>query len=247
MKVSVVVPTLLADLPRLRRALSSVGNQHSVDEIEIEMLVATDPISEQLTQVVDDVFAFRHVQGTGGQWSAVNAGVHAATGDVVAILEDDDRWHPLKLATQLRIWNDNRDALITSNQIAVDETDEPITINDFPTPSGWLFSKSVFSTVGGFDESFRYHADLKFLNCAVAAGVPRFHLVEAGSLKQTWRKLDRFKGRSLVVETDLATPTVARFLNPRGAMARIQKSTEETDRSSREQRWIWQQFKGAGW
>ena len=99
--ISVVVPT--ADRPQLvLRAVRSALAQ-SLREIEVLVVVdGRDPATTGALAGVTDprlrVLELAERQGVG---EARNAGVDAARGDWVALLDDDDEWRPDKLALQL--------------------------------------------------------------------------------------------------------------------------------------------------
>jgi glycosyltransferase involved in cell wall biosynthesis len=95
MLVSVVIPTV--GRKTLAAAVSSALDQTSPVH---EVIVVADT---NKTVAVPDDGRIKVVHTGGGQGSA-NArqqGVEAATGDVIALLDDDDLWHPYKIERQL--------------------------------------------------------------------------------------------------------------------------------------------------
>ena len=101
--VSVVLPTydrpdLLAD------AINSVLEQ-TYDPIEIVVVddASPTPAAETVESVVPDgvaVRCIRHARNRGAN-AARRSGIEAATGEVIAFLDDDDRWLPEKIAVQV--------------------------------------------------------------------------------------------------------------------------------------------------
>jgi glycosyltransferase involved in cell wall biosynthesis len=83
----------------LGQAIDSVlGQTYPTDRIE---LVVVDDGSTDGSRRVIESFAGRVkpvYQERGGQAAAINAGVAAATGELVCLLDSDDWWHPDKLA-----------------------------------------------------------------------------------------------------------------------------------------------------
>lgn len=61
----------------------------------------------------------------------------------------------------------------------LNEKNEVVRINDFPTPSGWLMPVSTMRTVGEFSESHRWHLDNEWLGRLAESKIPRMHIVEA--------------------------------------------------------------------
>lgn len=92
--------------PELSRALESACSQRVSEHLSLEILIVAD-LSEK-----DESFARVNelatswgvklvvTGGKAGGAGARNRGVSAATGDWVAFLDDDDYWHPNKIALQ---------------------------------------------------------------------------------------------------------------------------------------------------
>jgi glycosyltransferase involved in cell wall biosynthesis len=99
--VTVIVPT--ADRPQLvLRAVRSALAQ-SLREIEIVVVVdGPDPATTSALRALDDErLRVLELPVRGGVGAARNAGVDAARGEWVALLDDDDEWLPEKLERQL--------------------------------------------------------------------------------------------------------------------------------------------------
>lgn len=103
-RVSVVIPTVLR--PSLARAVAGARHQQGPAEIEIVVVVdrAEKDCSDAELAPLDraDRVVFTGGGARGGR--ARNLGVHQATGDVVAFLDDDDEWLPTKTLHQLEQW-----------------------------------------------------------------------------------------------------------------------------------------------
>lgn len=109
LSVSVVIPTI--GRPELVRALASALSQ----EFPIaEVIVCLDGAELPMGLTFDDsrVSLVRVGPGAGGN-AARQAGIDAARGDVVALLDDDDEWDPGKLTAQM--------ALVDSSGVNGDE------------------------------------------------------------------------------------------------------------------------------
>jgi len=114
------------------------------------------------------------------QAAAINAAAAAAAAqdhDIVALLEDDDRWEANFLSWSLSFLEECD--FVSSNQLEVDAEGRCVRVNDFPTPSGWIMSADLWRSVGPFDESFRWHLDNEWLGRLGAGPARRIHLVEA--------------------------------------------------------------------
>ena len=93
--VSVVIATI--GRPSLTRAVQSVLDQtYPVDEI---IVVADADV--QMSVPADDRIVLLRSSGGGGPARSRQLGIDAASGSVIALLDDDDVWSPVKLARQL--------------------------------------------------------------------------------------------------------------------------------------------------
>ena len=108
---SVVIPTY--DRPAyLRRAASSV-NAQTYDDVELVVVDDCSPTPAAGTLDGTDtgslaVTCHRHESNRGAN-AARNTGIDAAEGDLVAFLDDDDRWRPTKIERQVERFGDSED------------------------------------------------------------------------------------------------------------------------------------------
>jgi hypothetical protein len=221
MRVSVVIASRLQpqqfagpDCLWLDRSLRSVRRQAAITNADLEVIVGLDPgvtIPSRFAGVIA-AHALRP-----GQSAALNAAVSAATGDLLAFLEDDDYWEPKRLEYGLRCL-DKHD-LITCNQREVDADGSYVGINDYPTPCGWLMRTATWKAVGPFDESFTF-TDSEWLGRANAARIRRMHLVESGAQVRTG--LFNVARHSAIAMTNERDPLVIRTVNPHGVMGTAQ-------------------------
>jgi glycosyltransferase involved in cell wall biosynthesis len=171
--VSVVIPACNA-APWIRRAVDSVLAQ---TYRPIELIVVDDGSTDATVQQLDACRGLALVlqKPNGGQSSARNAGIRAARGEWIALLDADDEWLPNKVELQLAAlrnspecqWvysdayivreHDRSRAKSIGRQMTLHAGDilEHLLLEDFipsPTP---LIAWGVFQEVGGFDESHR--------------------------------------------------------------------------------------------
>ena len=99
-RLSVVIPTY-ARCASVRRALDALGRQ-TLGPTEYEVVVAIDGSEDGTQQMVEQVaapYALRALfRPHGGRAAACNAGVRAASGDLVVLLDDDMQPAPRFLA-----------------------------------------------------------------------------------------------------------------------------------------------------
>lgn len=102
--VSVVIPTHNRPQLLIERALRSALAQTLRDIEIIVVMDGPDPATERaLTAVTDPRLRVLALPENVRAARARNAGVQAARGEWIALLDDDDEWHPDKLERQLEV------------------------------------------------------------------------------------------------------------------------------------------------
>ncbi|WP_254279264.1 glycosyltransferase family A protein [Haloarcula marina] len=179
--VSVVLPTHdRAEF--VERAIDSVLGQTYED---FECLVVDDCSSDDTPSVVRSVEdsrvnLIRHETNRGAS-AARNTGIEAATGEFIAFLDDDDRWHPTKLEQQLDLLRTSAERVgLVYCWMEYRDSAETLVTEYCPTYSGWIFPdvldkqrignsstlllpRGVVESVGGFDESLPRGNDGDFI------------------------------------------------------------------------------------
>ena len=120
--VSVVVPTYgRSDL--LEDALRSIEAQTYP---EVELIVVDDyspiPVEHLIADMdlsIDEVRCLRHEENRGAN-AARNTGIQEASGDVIAFLDDDDRWDPSYLARVVAAFDDPDIGLVSAGARVID-------------------------------------------------------------------------------------------------------------------------------
>jgi hypothetical protein len=161
----------------LRKAIASVLRQSAASLLDIDLVIGVDPGAAVPTDL-DLPWTVRFVEaGAPSQAAALNAAARSLDHSYLAILEDDDEWHPefLGLAIEALKCAD----FVSSTQLEVDTRGENVSIFDFPTPSGWVMRRAVWERVGPFDEAYHFHLDNEWLGRLAEAGARRSHFIEA--------------------------------------------------------------------
>jgi glycosyltransferase involved in cell wall biosynthesis len=187
--VSVIVPAYNVGL-YVGAALDSALTQTFHD---FEIIAVDDGSTDQTATIVASRQAhderIRLVrQPNRGLSSARNAALAVARGEFIALLDGDDLWHRRFLEEQVTVLRERPDvALVTGNAFylggALDgEPVRPVPDNRHaPTLASILgdeeavfimtvFRRSVFETIGGFDEHLRTNEDYDYWLRAAAAG-----------------------------------------------------------------------------
>lgn len=169
-RVSVVIPTY-NHRDTVAAALESVFAQGFGD---YEIIVVNDGSPDDTAQVLRRYLdRIRYVEQTNaGQGAARNRGIELATGEFVALLDDDDTWPSDKLEWQVAAFERTPEAvLVYGEDVRVDPAGNPLLVtprSGYKRPSGsayadflegcWIASpgqtlirRSALQQVGGFD------------------------------------------------------------------------------------------------
>ena len=185
MNVSVVM-TCFNEGPFIGAAVRSILDQTRGDLVS-EVFIADDGSDEATLAVLRDIAGWdsrihiRHGRGNGLSRNR-NRVAAEATGDVIAILDGDDLWLPEKLERQMPLLADPAVGLVYSGYyiFAGDDASTAYAVHPRPLPSNKplplaymlndppiipstiLVRRSVYETLGGFDESIRVFEDTDF-------------------------------------------------------------------------------------
>lgn len=167
-KVSVIIPTYNRGWI-LREAIDSVLAQ---DYTDYELIVVDDGSTDNTREILGsygrDIIVLR--QPNQGVSAARNRGIAESCAQLVALLDSDDLWLPQKLTRQLAFFQSNPDAMICQteetwvrNGVRVNPKKrhhklsglifEPSLALCLVSPSAVMIRKTLFDTVGLFDES----------------------------------------------------------------------------------------------
>lgn len=167
--VSVVIPTY--ERPAFLEGAVETALDQTYDDLEV---IVVDDGSETAYAgaVVDEyperVIGIEHEENRGLS-AARNAGIERASGEYVAFLDDDDRWHETKIERQVRrLESDNRVGLVTCLSVSVtpdgevihverdapsgDLSDSMLRKNLIGSPSRVLVRRTALEEIDGFDE-----------------------------------------------------------------------------------------------
>lgn len=142
-----------------------VINDGSIDTPELEL--ALEPYRDRINYIQ---------QPNRGISAARNAGLHAARGELIALLDSDDKWLPGKLTEQLRFMREGSYDMVYSDALLFGEmhwpegttfmdrspSNGPVSLHSLldlqatPVVSTVIMRKDLVMQVGGFDETDRY-------------------------------------------------------------------------------------------
>jgi hypothetical protein len=255
----VIIPTRLqpdanGDL-MLRRAIASVFRQSAATHLDIDLVIGVDPGAVVPTDL-DVPRTVRFVEaGTRSQAAALNAAARVLNHSYLAILEDDDEWHPEFL--HLAIEALKRADFVSSTQLEVDIRGENISIFDFPTPSGWVMRHTAWERVGPFDEAYPFHLDNEWLGRLAEAGLRRIHFIESTAPIEAARvavmrpDLHRVVSQggpsSTLLRHHLPIPLVRRAVHPGSGMHAVRTDSEAQARFQEEYARLRQRYGHVPW
>ena len=227
--VSVIIPTYNRGWI-LQEAIDSVLEQ---DFHDYELIVVDDGSVDNTPTILkaykNEITVLR--QANQGVSAARNSGIKAATGRLISFLDSDDLWLPRKLSTQVKFFNDHPQAVITQTQerwirngVRVNPKKRHHKFSGMiferslalclVSPSAVMIKKSLFNTVGIFDESLPACEDYD-LWLRISCRYP-VHLIETpliikrGGHDDQLSKaagLDKYRIQSLlkIIESDILT------------------------------------------
>lgn len=176
MKVSIVTPVF--NEPRIRRTLDSIQSQEDVPDLETVVIdgESTDETSEILCEHRDSIDTLVS-EPDDGIYDAMNKGIAHATGDVVGILNADDRYYRSDVLRDVLDAFERSSADLCYGDVVYVDTDDSV-IRYWETGPyhprrfyfGWMpphptvfLKRDVYENYGRFDLDFSIAADYEFL------------------------------------------------------------------------------------
>lgn len=243
----------------VKRAIDSVEAQPDIKagRVTASFFVGVDPGADRPADLDGRANVSLHVSQHPSQAGALNACIAALPDsvDLVAFLEDDDRWEENYLAWALAALAQYD--FVSSTQLEVDEENNIVRINDFPTPSGWIMHLRTLRAVGPFSIATRWHLDNEWLGRLAETGMRRCHMTEmtapaaldvAHQVRPWLANVLRFGGPSVHLRRHAGlAPLVIRMVHPRSGMAQIQTNPVAFNQSRSEQEGLIQRFGRIPW
>jgi len=192
--ISVCLPSRFTKHPKegwywLTRAAQSIRTQTIAGKMPIQICVGIDhgaEVPDELKNQPDMVFSNVAADQPKNQAAAVNAAAAAATGDIIAFLEDDDIYAPERLESALELLH--KYDFIGGTQRLMTPTTITSQIHDYANPTTWVMRHEFWKHVGPMDTSFRLHLDAEWLGRLNASGGLRVHQVDAPAPRE-WHAL----------------------------------------------------------
>lgn len=194
-KISVVIPMFNSE-ESIERALDSVVNQSfRAYEIIIINDGSTDgslAIVENYRKKSPDTVLKIVSQGNSGVSKARNAGMRAASGDYIALLDADDEWLPNKLEMQMNVLEQHGDidflGCARNGEVLKifwkeinslhKATVRELLIKMYPQTSTAIFKRSLFVQLGGYNEDMT-HAEDGHLWITYCAGANFYYMPDS--------------------------------------------------------------------
>jgi glycosyltransferase involved in cell wall biosynthesis len=228
--VTVIIPTYNRGWI-VKEAIDSVLDQ---DFSDFELIVVDDGSDDNTREILGayaNAITVLH-QSNRGVSAARNRGIAQASGRLIAFLDSDDLWLPGKLSTQVKFFEENGSALINQTQeiwirngIRVNPKKRHHKFSGMiferslalclVSPSAVMLRKSLFDTVGVFDEHLPACEDYDLwlrISCRYPVHLIDFPLIiKRGGHDDQLSKaagLDKYRIHSLIkiIDSDLLTP-----------------------------------------
>ncbi len=260
--VSILIPSRFAGkpgasdgTPLIFDAIESIRSQSIASQLALQIIVGVDSGANVPPALAATPGVRVAESQQRSQAAALNAAARSIDGDIVAILEDDDRWQPRFLEHAVAALEST--AFVSSTQLETFHDGRILGINDFPTPSGWVMRRDTWNSVGPFDEGFRWHLDNDWLGRLTEKRHRRTHLIEATAPTsddkiQAWRpwlfECQKAAGELLrLVRHDSPWPLVTRLVHPESGLYRIARNKTLTEQSRSEGLSIMQRYGRIPW
>jgi O-antigen biosynthesis protein len=175
--VSVIIPTFNGS-KTITNTLNGVLNQTYKD---YEIIVVDDGSTDSTVDIVEQVTPMARIirQTNKGTMAARQAGIEAANGDFIALLDQDDQWFPKMIEIEMEVIKKHSEiGLVLANMESVDENGKSLGFNVVPdskcySPS-WeellllhpiatstaLFRKELVQKINGLDSQFGFSGAL---------------------------------------------------------------------------------------
>ena len=237
----------------LTKAIMSVRLQQVFEEVRVEFLIALDA-DDPLPREVLDALGARATYSCGkSQAKALNAAIMDVSSEFVAFLEDDDQWEQGFLEIALRFMSTFD--FLSSTQAEIDDNEEFVRVNDFPTPSGWFMKTEVLREVGYFNEDYLLHLDNEWLGRLNRLNKKRIHLVEkfapidfeSCAQVRPWLANVLICSRGILVRHNSPSPLIRRLVHSGSGMASISANKSSNTRSLFEKNLIKTEFGSIPW
>lgn len=226
----------------------------------LEIIIVNDRSRESARKYIDryaDTCKILDLPRNVGLAGARNAGIRAARGEFIALLDDDDMWLPRKLEVQRRYMEEHPECAMVHSAVWAFFSNKPdqlwvwcepgsmtvaksLTDKYWACPSSMFFRTSAARDIGGFDPGFRQCEDRDFLIRLCAAGL-RVHCIPEPLVRLRRENHDRLTSHKwTILRTDLKMCWKHRnlYLRAYGMRGMVSFVLEKTRIATRETRYL---------
>lgn len=143
MNISVIIPTYNRAQDVAEAIQSILGQTYSAFEIIVVDDGSEDSTLETLDQFGEKITVIKNPENRGVSFSR-NAGINYATGEWIAFLDSDDRWHPTKLEAQVNFHREHPEIRISQcDEIWIRNGVRVNPMSKHAKQGGWIFDKCL--------------------------------------------------------------------------------------------------------
>jgi GT2 family glycosyltransferase len=249
--VSIVTPTL-NQAPFLERTLASVRAQRypNLEHIVIDG-GSTDGTLDILRREAELGRLQFVSQADSGMYDAINKGLARTTGSILTYLNSDDAWFPWAVETIVAAFANRPDADLVfgdgikvtepggSQRLRIFEPFDRVSLSNYESicQPAVFWRRRLYESLGGFDASMRYVADLDYWLRAAGAGGTIVHVSEVIAI-------ERVHAARLSTAHEAAMASEARAMRAKhaGDAGGPEGRLRAVERDRRWQRWLWLRF-----
>jgi len=181
MKISVVIP-MYNSKETIVSTLNSIKSQTAFEQL-MEIIVINDGSTDNSLSIVTNYIKINKDmpivlidKTNGGVSSARNAGMKAAKGEWIALLDSDDEWFPRKIEIQMKTIRENPEIDFLGGDFQdqglkilwkkinglYKANVKDVCLKVFPQTSVAIFKRNIFVEIGGYDENQSYAEDMNY-------------------------------------------------------------------------------------
>lgn len=221
MKVSVITPTIGQRIEYLKEAIKSFIDQDYNDK---ELIIVSDG-GPNLQSLIDSISGNNQIKyfwkENGGASTAYNYGIKNSTGELLCILDDDDKLYPNNsLSARIKAFEDRKLEVVYTNYVEInaasqitktitahEKDKDKILQRDCINMATMMWRRSIHNKVGYYPEQIKYSEDWEFkIKCVYECNMKPLNIISYAVRYHTTNKsmTSRRTGEMQACNADIA-------------------------------------------